>query len=101
MFSDNRGRVVMSSFQKDNKERNFFDANDLKNVAVNISPNLFLPGKYYISAGIIDEYNNFVDWADSIISFRVKTRYRDGGNFDGRLGVISQKFEFQLEQKNA
>lgn len=96
LIHDSRGKVILSSFQKDNNNNPMFNFNDVNEVKVEISPNILMPGKYHISAGIFDEYNNFEDWVDSVDSFRVKTRYKDGNNFDNRLGVISQKFKFKI-----
>ncbi|OGF24901.1 hypothetical protein A2331_06055 [Candidatus Falkowbacteria bacterium RIFOXYB2_FULL_34_18] len=89
LICDSGGRVVLSSFQKDLVEDNFFYTENLNEVIIEINPNIFLPGKFYVSAGILDEHNNFEDWVEMVNAFTILKKNKIGKKFDGRLGVVS------------
>lgn len=98
LIHDNRGRVIISSFQKDNEEKSYFHVNKAGKIEVKIDPSTLLPGKYFVSAGILNEFNVFEDWLDTVGVFRIGKRFINGNNFDNRLGLLSQKFTYKVKE---
>ncbi|MCD4762204.1 ABC transporter ATP-binding protein [bacterium] len=98
LIHDNRGRVIISSFQKDNEEKSYFHVGKAGKIEVKIDPSTLLPGKYFVSAGVLNEFNVFEDWLDSVAAFRIGKRFVNGNNFDNRLGLVSQKFSYKVKE---
>lgn len=83
------GKAIFSSFQKDTDKKSFNFSESDEFVSIEVNQNIFLPGKYYISIGIFDKYNHFLDWVEKIAFFDISDQFLGGKPFDGRLGLVS------------
>jgi lipopolysaccharide transport system ATP-binding protein len=81
------GEIQSSLFQKDS---NTYTKPKSKNGRVTLKfNNFFMPGRYLISAGILDKSRDFVDWVEHVESFYVEPSFNDGRKYDYRLGKTS------------
>ena len=78
------GDVIASVFQRDSKTVAVAEAISGR-VRVEIQSNL-VPGKYFVSTGIMYKRVQFIDWVDHAESFIVAHNFDDGRAFDRRLG---------------
>jgi len=79
--------VIWSLFQKDSGA---FSLGDCRSVRV-VADNILLPGTYYLSVGIFDRNNQFIDWVEKAEMFEVLPVFADGRIFDHRLGKVTSK----------
>jgi lipopolysaccharide transport system ATP-binding protein len=84
LISNSEGEYISGFFQEDNNlltDRN--ELTGIKKLYMNCS---FVPGRYYVSVGIINSKNEFIDWVDLCESFLVDDFYNDNRIFRPRLG---------------
>ncbi|SDS63704.1 ABC transporter ATP-binding protein [Opitutus sp. GAS368] len=81
------GECLASSFQRDTVDFHQ-PASGTGTVSVAFK-NMFLPGRYLVSAGIFDRSRQFLDWVEFAEGFQVESSFADGRAFDNRLGRVS------------
>lgn len=94
LIYNTEGLVVLGNFQKDNNELTPIDREKME---VEISfENSLIPGKYFVSVGIFDQYRQFVDWVEHAEIFEVGQSYEDGRLFEPRLGMTVLKTNWHI-----
>jgi lipopolysaccharide transport system ATP-binding protein len=84
LISTAEGECIQGFFQQDDGKST--GAGELTGVKNLYTKCLLMPGRYFISVGIIDSRNEFVDWVDLCESFVVDDFYIDERIFRPRLG---------------
>ena len=83
---DHEDNEIVSMFQKDSGQ---LSAIGCPGNSIKVSfKNLLKPGLYQVSAGIFDNYRNFIDWVAPSTSFTVEQNFHEGGQYDNRVGKI-------------
>ena len=91
---DENGFDLLSIFQKDSQE--LFIISDLKDrISIDYFVNI-KPGKYKISIGLFNEFNEFVDWVDNCFYLNVLNQFDNEEPFDNRLGRVIANAKFSL-----
>ncbi|MBR8835799.1 MAG: ABC transporter ATP-binding protein [Stigonema ocellatum SAG 48.90 = DSM 106950] len=92
------GEVQASLFQRDSGK---FTIPCLKKGRVILTfQNTLMPGKYMLSAGILDNSRQFVDWIENAEFFYVESSFNDGRVYDHRLGKLTLLGDWQSESLN-
>ncbi len=92
------GEVQASLFQRDSGG---FTIPSLKEGRVVLTfKNHLVPGKYMLSAGILDNSRQFVDWIENAEFFYVESSFNDGRVYDHRLGKLTLLGDWQNESLN-
>lgn len=87
LFHNFEGDVVWSVFEKDNPRFNFNSKLNRRLIIANI----LTPGRYFVSAGILNQFGNIVDWVDKVKMINIESAFEDGRAFDMRYGIVSSK----------
>jgi lipopolysaccharide transport system ATP-binding protein len=94
LIHNTEGDVVWSMFQKDSNNPFFTGRRNKINVKFK---NILTPGNYFVSAGIFDSNNQFVDWVDKAETIEVDNSFEDGLAFDYRYGMVTTNSEWNGE----
>jgi lipopolysaccharide transport system ATP-binding protein len=97
LISTHEGVVVLSSFQRDNHLPLYLEKNG--QVEVLLTGVDLAPGNYFVSVGIFDIFNNFIDWVEEVVDLEVLTRFYDGRAFDQRLGLMSKQLTWTTDAR--
>lgn len=92
LIHNNEGEVIWSIFQKDSDTR-CTNAQGVVKVEI---VNILTPGQYFISAGIFDKSNQFLDWVENAETFEVLPVFKTGVSFDQRFGKVTTKGEWSV-----
>ena len=92
------GDPVLSAFQYDESRRLQTDGETCR-VRVTIDPNPLMPGTYYVSAGVFGQYNEFYDWSEGVLAFRIEAAFPSGRAFDNRLGAVSLPYTWECDPR--
>jgi lipopolysaccharide transport system ATP-binding protein len=92
IISDNEGRHIVSSFQKDFAliKAPVLGSHKLQADFANLG---LLPGRYVISLGIFMHTGlgiEFADWVEYCLTFDISQSFYDGRSFDSRLGLVDK-----------
>ncbi|MBI4707549.1 MAG: ABC transporter ATP-binding protein [Candidatus Omnitrophica bacterium] len=90
------GDTVLTSFYYDNAEK--IKGNQGSNIkcALIIDPNFLMPGRYTVSVGIFGPLKVIYDWSEHILSFEIGNSFLSGRQFDGRPGVASFPYKWEV-----
>ncbi|GCL42779.1 ABC transporter ATP-binding protein [Dolichospermum planctonicum] len=90
-FTDSSKSYYSSIFSKD--ESIFFRFNETSklNVSCKLNFHTFLPGKFYIEAGLFNKFGECQLWVETHYEIQVREEMFYGGNFDGRCGYSTTR----------
>ena len=57
-----------------------------------------MPGRYTISAGLVDKKKQLIEWVEDCQAFDVSPSFISGAPFDGRLGQVHVPAEWSVER---
>jgi lipopolysaccharide transport system ATP-binding protein len=93
------GVVVTSCFQKDNCALVLIREDGEMRLRM---PSLYLqPGRYVVSAGIMNSTPEMVDWVDGAVEFQVLPQFVTGLAFDQRYGLVSHQSAWEVIESHS
>src|SRR5262249_43648302 len=95
---DDRGEAVLSAFMYDGHDPIKVEPGTIQAV-VDIQPNVLMPGTYNLSCGLFGRCNEFYDWSENVLTFRIGKTFEDGRPFDHRFGQVSHPFAWNWERQ--
>ena len=90
------GDTVLTSFYYDNAEKIKGNQGSRIKCALIIDPNFLMPGRYTISVGIFGPLKVIYDWSEHILSFEIGNSFLSGRQFDGRPGMTSFPYKWEV-----
>lgn len=90
-FTDSHKNYYLSTYSKD--ESIFFTFNEVSklNIRCKLSFHTFLPGKFYLEAGLFSKFGECKLWVETHYEIEVKQEMFYGGSFDGRGGYATTR----------
>ncbi len=93
LISNEEGEFIESFFECD--VNNYTDVVNLTGRKKVVFDSILIPGKYYVSVGVLDYRREFYDWVEYCESFNVEELYDDQRIYKQRLGLIVGKSTWQ------